>query len=40
MLTSVSSKLKMTAMAASSLLKLLKPGPTMLSKSSWDGSPG
>lgn len=29
----------MTAMAASSLLKLLRPGTTMLSRSSWAGSP-
>lgn len=28
-----------TAMAASSLLRLLRPGPTMLSKSSWEFSP-
>ncbi|TNN45177.1 hypothetical protein EYF80_044627 [Liparis tanakae] len=35
MFTSVSSKLMMTAMAASSLLKLLRPGTTMLSRSSW-----
>lgn len=39
MFTSVSSKLMMTAMAASSLLKLLRPGTTMLSRSSWEGSP-
>lgn len=39
MFTSVSSKLMMTAMAASSLLKLLRPGTTMLSRSSWAGSP-
>lgn len=29
----------MTAMAASSLLRLLRPGPTTLSKSSWEFSP-
>lgn len=40
MLTSVSSNLQMTSMAASSLLKLLSPGTTMLSKPSWDDSPG
>lgn len=28
-----------TAMAASSLLRLLRPGPTTLSKSSWEFSP-
>ncbi len=28
-----------TAIAASSLLRLLRPGPTMLSKSSWEFSP-
>lgn len=38
MFTSASSKLMITAMAASSLLKLLSPGTTM-SKSTWDGSP-
>lgn len=37
MFTSVSSKFMMTAMAASSLLKLLSP---WTSKSSWDGAPG
>lgn len=39
MFTSISNMLMMTAMAASSLLKLLRPGTTMLSKSSWDGWP-
>lgn len=36
---SVSRRLMITAMAASSLLRLLRPGPTMLSKSSWEFSP-
>lgn len=35
---SVSRRLMITAMAASSLLRLLSPGPTMLSKSSWEFS--
>lgn len=36
---SVSKRLMITAMAASSLLRLLRPGPTTLSKSSWEFSP-
>lgn len=36
---SVSNRLMITAMAASSLLRLLRPGPTTLSKSSWEFSP-
>lgn len=36
---SVSKRLMITAMAASSLLRLLSPGPTTLSKSSWEFSP-
>lgn len=36
---SVSRRLMITAMAASSLLRLLRPGPTTLSKSSWEFSP-
>lgn len=39
MFTSVSSRLMMTAMAASSLLKLLSPETPMISKSSWEDSP-
>lgn len=35
---SVSRRLMITAMAASSLLRLLRPGPTILSKSSWEFS--
>lgn len=37
---SVSRRLMITAMAASSLLRLLRPGPTILSRSSWEFSPG